>query len=166
MKHLFFFLSFFAISFVAFAQEANEEVATKKKFLDHVEAKDGKASVVINQDARLLSIVNGDNYNPDAKHTITVNKVVTKQKLKGYRIQVYWGGSKQSEKSKAQAEGYKVTAMFPELSAYTTFESPHWRCRVGDFASQKDAEEFLRKIKAAKIVSNPIIVKSEIIGFK
>lgn len=168
MKYLFFILSFFAFAISSFAQEEQkeEEVVRRTQFLEHVENNDGKSSVVINMDARLISIINGKNYNPDEKKFVEVRKVVTKQKLKGYRIQVYWGGNKQSEKSKAQMEGYKVTSSFPELNAYTSFESPHWRCRVGDFATQKEAEEYLKKIKHAKIVTNPIIVKSEIFGFK
>jgi len=157
MKQLFFIFSFFVVALSSSAQE---------KFMDHLTKQGGKATVTVNQDARLTNFVNGDYYDPSEKETIEVRKVVQRQKVKGYRIQVYWGGNQQTEKGKAQAAGYKVTALFPELEAYTSFESPHWRCRVGDFANQREAEEYLKKIKKAKIATDPIVVKSEIYMFK
>lgn len=157
MKHIFFILSFLAISLSADAQ---------KRFMDHLTEKNAKGVVTVNQDQRLTNFINGDYYDPAEKEIVEVTKVVQKQKVRGYRIQVYWGGNQKSEQGKAQMAGYKVTAMFPELEAYTSFESPHWRCRVGDFPTQHEAEEFLKKIKSAKIANDPIIVKSEIYMFK
>ncbi len=78
--------------------------------MDHLTKQSGKATVVVNQDARLTNFVNGDYYDPSEKETIEVRKVVQRQKVKGYRIQVYWGGNQQTEKGKAQAAGYKITA--------------------------------------------------------
>ena len=157
MKNLLSALLFLAISLSSSAQQ---------RFMDHLTAKGGKATVTVNQDQRLTNFVNGDYYDPSEKETVEVTKVVQKQKVRGYRIQVYWGGSQQSEKGKAQQAGYKVTTLFPELEAYTSFESPHWRCRVGDFATQEDANEYLTKLKKAKVAVDPIIVKSEIYMFK
>lgn len=166
MKQLLLILSVFAFSVSCFGQEVQE---VTENFMDHISKKDANATVVINQDARLESIVNGDYYEaaaPTGPRTYTVKKVVQKQKLKGYRIQVYWGGSQQSEKAKAQMAGYKVSAIFPGLQVYTTFEAPHWRCRVGDFATIQEANAYLAKIKAAKIANNPIVVNSVIYGYK
>lgn len=134
--------------------------------MDHLTAKNGKATVTVNQDSRLTQFVNGDYYDPNEKEVVEVEKVLQKQKVRGYRIQVYWGGNKQTEKSKAQQAGYKVTAAFPELEAYTSFESPHWRCRVGDFTNQHEAAAYLAKIKKAKVAQDAIVVKSEIYMFK
>lgn len=157
MKQLFFIISFFLFALTSVAQQ---------RFIDHLTAKGGKGTVTVNQDQRLTDFVNGDYYDPSEKEIVEVTKVVQKQKVRGYRIQVYWGGNQQSEKGKAQMAGYKVTALFPEYEAYTSFESPHWRCRVGDFATQHEAEEALKKIKKAKVANDPIVVKSEIYMFK
>lgn len=157
MKQIFFIFSFLLITITTSAQE---------RFMDHIQKSSGKATVKVIQDSRLTNFVNGDYYDPSEKEVVEVTKVVQKTKVRGYRIQVYWGGNKQTEKGKAQAAGYKVTALFPELEAYTSFESPHWRCRVGDFANQQEANEYLAKIKKAKVVADPIVVKSEIYMFK
>lgn len=157
MKHIFFILSFLLISLSSSAQT---------RFIDHVTAKDGNATVSILQPQRLADFLNCDIFDNEEKQTVEVMQVVQKTKVRGYRIQVYWGGNQQSEKSKAQLAGYKVTALFPELEAYTSFESPHWRCRVGDFKTHQEATEYLNKIKKAKIVSDPIVVKSEIFMFR
>ncbi len=157
MKHIFIILLLFCTALSSSAQE---------RFMDHLTAKNGKGTVTVSQDSRLTTFINGDYYDPSEKEIIEVTKVVHKQKVRGYRIQVYWGGNQQSEKGKAQMAGYKVTTLFPELEAYVSFESPHWRCRVGDFATQREAEEVLKKIKKAKIATDPIVVKSEILMFK
>ena len=83
------------------------------------------------------------------------------QRVKGYRIQVFFGSNQRSDQTKAQQVGSKLTHSFPELRAYTSFESPHWRCRVGDFTNREEANSYLRKIKARGF-SEAIIVRSEI----
>ena len=138
----------------------------QEKFIEHITKKEGKATVNILQPQRLADFLNCDIFDNEEKQLVEVRQVVQKTKVRGFRIQVYWGGNQQSEKNKAQLAGYKVNALFPELESYTSFESPHWRCRVGDFATQKEAQEYLTKIKKAKIVNDPIIVKSEIYMFK
>ena len=134
--------------------------------MDHVTKADGKGRVTVLQDQRLTDYLNGYIVDDESKQTVEVKQVVQKINARGFRIQVYWGGNQKSEKGKAQMAGYKVTALFPELEAYTSFESPHWRCRVGDFATQKEAAEYLQKIKKANIVKDPIIVKSKIFVFR
>jgi hypothetical protein len=81
--------------------------------------------------------------------------------VRGYRVQVFFGGSQRSEESQAKKVGSRVTSMFPELRAYTSFASPHWRCRVGDFTKHEDATAYMHKIKA-KGISEAMVVKSEI----
>lgn len=157
MKQLIFVLSFFLFALNSEAQG---------RFMDHITKKDGKATVNILQPQRLTDFINCDIFDNEEKQTVEVLQVVQKTKVRGFRIQVYWGGNQQSEKNKAMAAGNKVTTAFPELEAYTSFESPHWRCRVGDFKTHQEATEFLAKIKKAKIVNDPIVVKSEIFMFK
>lgn len=129
----------------------------------------GKVSVV--QDPRLSDMINGrashrfDEEASTGRHErvplVPERKRV--MKTKGFRIQVFWGGSERTEQSKARAAGNKVTSLFPELQAYTSYESPHWRCRVGDFSDREEAQKYLNKIRKANLANGAMIVKSEII---
>ena len=87
-------------------------------------------------------------------------------KARGYRIQVYWGGSTRTDEANAKRAGAKVTTLFPELQAYTTFESPNWRCRVGDFVTRQEASDYLSKLKEARLAKDAIIVKSEVLIYQ
>ena len=149
----------------------------------------GYGKVVIEQDVRLDSIVNGQVIVPSVLETkVKVDKPITpdmhkttkskvsevlplgqrlsgatyREKVKGYRIQVYFGGNQRGDQAKAQQMGNKVTARFPELKAYTSFESPHWRCRVGDFTSREDAGPYISRLRSAGFCPDATIVRSEI----
>jgi len=150
-------------------------------FTSRVEAEvEGQGSFDIEQDPRLTAIVNGEEVVPSSLATTSkVSAITTEtkvrqdaddlrgkasgmhQKVRGYRVQVFFGGSQRSEESQAKKVGSRVTSMFPELRAYTSFASPHWRCRVGDFTKHEDATAYMHKIKA-KGISEAMVVKSEI----
>ena len=150
-------------------------------FTSKVEAEvAGQGSFDIEQDPRLTAIVNGEEVVPSSLATASkVSAITTEtkvrqdaddlrgkasgmhQKVRGYRVQVFFGGSQRSEESQAKKIGSRVTSMFPELRAYTSFASPHWRCRVGDFTKHEDATAYMHKIKARGI-SEAMVVKSEI----
>lgn len=136
-------------------------------FIGHITSNvAGQGTVTVHQDTLLDNIVNGEKqYVPEKKEEKKdIPGIQTGKKLKarGYRIQVYWGGSARSEQTNAQRAGVKITTVFPELQAYTSFESPNWRCRVGDFATYKEAEAYLKKINEAKLIKGATIVKSEV----
>lgn len=127
----------------------------------------GQGTVTVHQDSILDDMVNGKRqFVPEKKEVVKRDlpgiQKGKKTKARGYRVQVYWGGSTRTDQTKAQRAGARVTALFPEQHAYTTYESPHWRCRVGDFGTHKDAAEFLNKLKEANIAQGAIIVKSEV----
>lgn len=134
----------------------------------------GKGTVTINQDQRLTNIINGlglpevSTQSTDAETSNAQPGIQSGKKVKarGYRIQVYWGGSQRVDQTKAMNAGNKVTSIFPELEAYTSFESPHWRCRVGDFVSRQDAVEYLAKMREANLGSGAMIVRSEIFVYQ
>lgn len=146
----------------------------------------GQGIVVVNHDARLDSIVNGYVELPEYSehrrvertadyHKTTQSKVndnlpayqkitnaTVREKARGYRIQVYFGGNQRTDQSKAQQIGTKIQSRFPELKAYTTFESPHWRCRVGDFKTREDAAPYVRRLRSTGFCPDAAIVRSEI----
>ena len=141
---------------------------------------EGQGVFEIEQDPRLTAIVNGEEVVPSSLATtskvatiITENKVRQDaddllgkaaglhQKVRGYRVQVYFGGNQRSDQTQAQRIGTRVMGMFPELRAYTSFVSPHWICRIGDFTTYEDASAYMRKIKS-RGMSEAMVVKSEI----
>lgn len=141
---------------------------------------EGQGRIELDQDARLVPIINGeDNALSGMESMSKVTAVSTEikiaqeadelsgkasgmhQKMRGYRVQVYFGGNQRSNQVQAQKVGTRIMGMFPELRAYTTFESPHWRCRVGDFLTYDDASAYMHKLKA-KGISEAMVVRSEI----
>ena len=138
---------------------------TFTEYLEQTSA--GQGTVTLTQDPRLTEIVNGADIEmasdeaPKNDFSMHIGK---RQRLKGYRIQVYWGSSQRVDQQKAQRVGAQVTASVPELRSYVTFSAPHWRCHVGDFATREEANEYLSKVK--RISRDAIVVRSEIIQFK
>jgi len=83
-------------------------------------------------------------------------------RMNGYRIQVYLGGNTRKGKTEAQAMKERVKGFFPELSVYTGFLSPHWICRVGDFRTVEEANEYLQQMRETGRFDEAVIVKSKI----
>ena len=156
------------------------------KFLDRLTQNvEGQGSVTITQDKRLADLINGTRQQPASSATATnaagtspsgeklaqdeddddtTTGTVTgkKTKVRGFRIQIYWGGSQRIHQTKAQQAAEKVAELFPEYQTYTSFESPHWRCRVGDFIDRQKAWEALKRLREAGVASDAMIVRSEI----
>ena len=83
------------------------------------------------------------------------------QKITGYRVQVFSGGSSRQDRQKAQEASNRVKAKFPDLPVYVHFYSPSWKCRVGNFRSYNEASKVLKQIKALGY-SQACIVKGKI----
>ena len=139
-----------------------------QSFTDHLQqSATGEGCVTVSQDPRLTEIVNGADIEiaeDEAPRNDFSMQTGRRQRLRGYRIQVFWGSSQRVDQQKAQRIGAQVTAAFPELRSYVTFAAPHWRCHVGDFARREDAEEYLSKVR--RISPDAVVVRSEIIMFK
>lgn len=142
-----------------------------QNFTDHLTSKTaGQGTVVVHQDSILDDMVNGKKQfipekKEEKKELPTIHKG-KRTKARGYRIQVYWGGSTRTDQINAQRAGNKVSTLFPELQVYTTFESPNWRCRVGDFVTRQEADEYLKKIRETRLSQGAIIVKSEVLIYQ
>ena len=146
----------------------------------------GQGTVVVNHDARLDSIVNGLVELPAYaehrrvervadNHKTTQSKVndnlpayqkttgaTVREKARGYRVQVFFGGNQRTDQSKAQQIGTKIQSRYPELRAYVTFESPHWRCRVGDFKTREEASPYVHRLRSTGFCPDAAVVRSEI----
>ena len=64
---------------------------------------------------------------------------------------------------KAYAIGETCQKKFPMLSVYPRFINPRWVCRVGDFRTHEDAQEYAKKIRASGISREVRIVRCEVL---
>lgn len=136
-------------------------------FLDHLQQDvSGLGSVTVHQDPRLNPIVNGDvDITPkeqDKQDDFSM-QMGKRKKMRGYRIQVYWGSSQRIDQQKALRLKSQVESLLP-LHAYVEFQPPHWHCRVGDFATREEAAEFLPKLR--RISKDAMIVRSEVYKYQ
>jgi hypothetical protein len=83
-------------------------------------------------------------------------------RVNGFRVQVYYGGNDQKSKVQARNMAQRAKIWFEDLPVYTTFISPHWICRVGDFQTREEAMEVLAAMRESGRFPMPIIVKSKI----
>lgn len=69
---------------------------------------------------------------------VAEKKVNKSQIVKGYRIQVYYGTSRQ------EAADAKMMFMkkYPRIRSYLTYSNPQYRLKVGDFKSRAEADAF------------------------
>lgn len=85
-------------------------------------------------------------------------------KIKGWRLQVYNGGNKRSDREKAEELGRKVKQHYPGMPVYVHFYSPRWMTKCGNFRTHKDAEPYKTALlnlgfKNVSIVRQQIIVE-------
>ena len=172
--YLLFIICLFTLG--AFAQETFTQHLTRQVA--------GEGRVVLHQDAEIDALVNSPaahagNHSSTVKpvhqgHTETDSTSLAAEPVRevhsghrsqmvGYRIQVYAGGNSRKSKSEAHYMGNLVRSNFGnEMAVYTSFISPRWVCRVGDFKSREEAAEQLRKMRATQKFSEASIVKSKI----
>ena len=83
-------------------------------------------------------------------------------RINGFRVQVYYGGNNQKSKQEAYKKAQLVKIWFEGLHVYTSFSSPHWICRVGDFQTREEAMEVLLAMRESGRFPGAAIVKSRI----
>ena len=176
IKNLLFIICVFLFPLGASAQETFTQHLTRQVT--------GEGRVVLHQDAEIDALVNSPaahtaNHSGIVKpvhqgHTETDSTSLAAEPVRelhsghrsqmvGYRIQVYAGGNSRKSKSEAHYMGNLVRSNFGnEMAVYTSFISPRWVCRVGDFKSREEAAEQLRKMRATQKFSEASIVKSKI----
>ena len=101
----------------------------------------GQGKVTIHQDPRIEALIGME------RPATGEQKVI---KTSGFRIQAYAGNNT------------RVKEYFPELSVYTSFISPRWLCRVGDFRSIEEADAMMRRLKATGMFKEVSIVRDQI----
>ena len=69
------------------------------------------------------------------------------KKLTGYRIRVFFD-SGQNARNKSEAIARSISAAFPGIGVYRTFESPNYKVSVGDFRTKDEALKVFHSLKA------------------
>ncbi len=85
-------------------------------------------------------------------------------KMQGYRVQVYSGGNSRADRQRAETAGAVMKSNFPDQPVYTHFYSPSWKCRMGNYKTQAEAQAYLARVRKlgyrqACIVKGPIQVQ-------
>ena len=70
------------------------------------------------------------------------------KKLSGYRIRVYFENG-QNARARSEAIARSVSAAYPGIGVYRTFESPNFKVMVGDFRTKDDALKVYQSLKAS-----------------
>ena len=110
----------------------------------------GQGKVTIHQDPRIEALIGME------RPATGEQKVI---KTSGFRIQAYAGNNTRQAKNDADRVASRVKEYFPELSVYTSFISPRWLCRVGDFRSIEEADAMMRRLKATGMFKEVSIVR-------
>lgn len=85
-----------------------------------------------------------------------------RMRVNGFRVQVYYGGNNHKAKLQAQRMAERAKIWFEEYAVYTSFASPHWICRVGDFQTREEAMELLTAMRESGRFPMAVIVKSKV----
>ncbi len=68
----------------------------------------------------------------------------SKQKMQGYRVQIYNGDRKACEAQRAN-----FVSQFPQIKVQTVYESPEYKVQAGNFKTKLAAERFLYSMNGA-----------------
>lgn len=83
-------------------------------------------------------------------NTDTANVIrLSNDRVNGFKIQVFSGNDQNVSRNEAEHKQAMVRAEFPQHQAETTFVSPTWRLRVGNFMSRPEAEAVLEEMRKA-----------------
>lgn len=99
--------------------------------------------------SRRMPIIIGENGEDDVTTPIDTRKKVMRRsyKMQGYRVQVYSGGNSRADRQRAETAGAVMKANFPDQPIYTHFYSPSWKCRMGNYKSQAEAQAYLARVR-------------------
>ena len=113
----------------------------------------GQGKVTIHQDPAIEALIGVERMGTGEQKVL---------KTSGFRVQAYAGNNTNEAKNEAHKIGLRIKEYLPELTVYTSFTSPRWLCRVGDFRSIEEADAMMRKMKATGVFKEVSIVKDQI----
>jgi hypothetical protein len=105
----------------------------------------GKGSLTVNSPAKVKEL-----------QEIFAQEDYHKKQLEGYRVQIYNGRRDDCLKQRSN-----FLRLYPNVAAYTLYESPEYRIQVGDFRTRLEAEKFKQLI--IKDFRGSFVLKTKII---
>ncbi len=121
-------LLFLIISFNSNAQEA-------EKINNSENGK--KGDVVIYGDEHVTELL---------KKHVAINKKKGPHLIKGYRVQIYSSAGNGS-REKATHDQIRFLSTYSSINAYSIWEQPNWKVRVGDCRTRFEAEKLKKEIQ-------------------
>ena len=70
------------------------------------------------------------------------------KKMSGYRIRVYYENG-QNARNRSEAISRSISAAYPGMGVYRTFESPNFKVCVGDFRTKDEALKVYHSLKSS-----------------
>ncbi len=118
------------------AQEHQEKMGERISIVEHITA--DSVNVIIQPD-ELLELLKYEKVSdePERKGNI------------GYRVQVFSDNNARTAKNEARSKSRNISSRFPQYRTYVMYTSPYWRLRVGDFATEAEAEAAAADLKRA-----------------
>lgn len=101
------------------------------------------STIVIIQPDKLIERIEWEEADDDTDHRPATGRMA------GYRVQVFSDGNQRTARNEARRKAMMIGSKFPQYRTYTSFSSPYWRLRVGDFRTQKEAQAVAADIKSA-----------------
>ena len=127
-------------------------VASAQEKVSIVEAIDASGNIRINQPQallRLLEYVPAQIVSDDETSSSHGRPHQATNTRTGYRVQVFDDNNPRTARSQAEAAHNRISAEFPHLRSYLSFNSPYWRVKVGDFRTRAEAEAAMAEIRQA-----------------
>lgn len=111
-------------------------------------------SVIVKKDPR-LDVLTGKQAAINKKTSM----MTSNGQYKGYRIQVI----STSDRTKAFRIKAELLSKYPEHKAYTIFQAPSFRVRIGNFLKREDADKFRKQL--IKDYPNGVFVVPDVIDY-
>ncbi|MCX6183393.1 MAG: SPOR domain-containing protein [Bacteroidetes bacterium] len=80
------------------------------------------------------------------KKHVSINKKKCPHLVKGYRVQIYSSAGNGS-REKANHDQVRFLSNYPDINAYSIWEQPNWKVRVGDCRTRFEAEKLKKEIQ-------------------
>lgn len=99
-------------------------------------AQSDSVSVAVHKDPRLETLISKQ---------IQINEETTRdnrRSMPGFRIQVI----NSTDRNKVFEVKGKIYQQFPELKPYLLYQAPHYKLKVGNFKTQEEAEDYMKKL--------------------
>lgn len=111
-------------------------------------------SIVVKKDPR-LDVLTGKQAAANKRNSM----MTSDGKYKGFRVQVI----STRDRTKALNTKAELLTRFPEEKAYTVYQSPYFKVRIGNFINKEDAETFRKSL--SRLYPEGVFVVPDVIDY-